>query len=388
MSRTIALINGSVVVGNGCANVNLLLSEGKIQSILDPKDNIDANEIINCQNMIIAPGLIDLHIHGGGGGFSQNYDISEYQKITESQLKTGTTSIVLTYMGANDSELSQSAELIRRQNTSSIGANILGIHIEGPWISPKKIGYLSPDLFDFSCDLPHAENLVASCDGLLKIVTLAPELEGIHEIIKYLKNNKIVASCGHTEANYTSTTAAIDAGVMSFTHLWNMSGPVQSREPGVVGCAMQHDECYIELVADGFHVHPANIKNTIRCKPNDKVCLVTDAMVATSTDMKSFSFMGVDGIEVRNGRTYGPNGAIIGSVLTLNKAVKNVVEWTGLPLPIVINMASANPAKLLGMYPQKGLISTGADADIAIYNKNMECTMAIVSGEVKYKKYD
>lgn len=223
------------------------------------------------------------------------------------------------------------------------------------------------------------------CNGQLKIVTLAPELDNAEALIRLLRGYNIVASCGHTEANYNITKRSLEQGISSFTHLWNMSGPIQSREPGVVGAALESD-AYIELVADGYHVHSTNIKNTLAIKKHDKVCLVTDAMIVTGTDKKTYSFMGIDNIQVINGRTSGPNNAIIGSILTLDKAVQNVHSWTSIDLADIVKMVTENPAKLVGIYPQKGVIKEGSDADISIFSSDMACLSTYVNGEIVFGK--
>lgn len=380
------LKNGEVLVDGKIQQKTIIIKDGKISKIIEATSPIEvADEIIDCCGKYVFPGFIDIHIHGSGGGYSQNLNKESYELITQSQVRFGTTAILLTYIGPRDEELKEATRLIKLVNDEQNGAKIAGIHIEGPWISPKKIGYLDSNIFEFSGDAKHAQKIVNICDGYLKIVTLAPELNDIEKVIKIFTDQGIVVSCGHTEANYElAKTAICDWGVKSFTHLWNMSGPVQSREPGIVGAALFFDDCYIELVADGYHVHPVNVSNTINIKPKDKVCLVTDAMIVTGTKIDSYSFMGVNDIKVINGRTCGPNNAIIGSVLTLDKAIRNLLVWTKLPLSTVVAMATENPAKLIGVYPQKGVIRVGSDADISIFDKDMNCVCTFVEGKKQF----
>lgn len=373
------LKNGNALVNGVIEKKTIVLENGKISKILQPDCEVQGDKIVDCAGLYVFPGFIDTHIHGGGGGYSQNITEDSYKKIVKSQVRFGTTSILLTLIGASDRQLENACALIPTINDSGSGANIVGIHIEGPWISPKKIGYLDNALFEFTIDLEHARQIIEMCNGQLKIVTLAPELDNAEALISELRENNIVASCGHTEANYNITKRSIEQGISSFTHLWNMSGPIQSRDPGVVGAALESD-AYIELVADGYHVHSTNIKNTLAIKKHDKVCLVTDAMIVTGTDKKTYSFMGIDNIQVINGRTSGPNNAIIGSVLTLDKAVQNVHAWTSIDLADIVKMVTENPAKLVGLYPQKGVIQEGSDADISIFSNDMTCLSTYVNG--------
>lgn len=379
------LKNGNALIDGAIVKRTIVLEDSKISKILQPDSAISGDKTIDCSGLYIFPGFIDLHIHGSGGGYSQDITEDSYKKIVTSQVQFGTTSIVMTFIGASDEQLSNAAELIPSINRSSVGSNIVGIHIEGPWIAPKKIGYLDNSLFEFVIDLEHVNQIIDKCNGQLKIVTLAPELEHADKLVVALKEANVVASCGHTEANYEIAKRGLECGVSCFTHLWNMSGPIQSRDPGVVGAALESD-AYIELVADGFHVHPTNIKSTLKLKKSDKVCLVTDAMIVTGTNEKSYSFMGIDGIQVVNGRTCGPNNAIIGSILTQDKAIRNVASWTDLELAEIIGMATANPARLLGIYPNKGIIQEGADADVALFNSDLICQETYVNGQRVYKR--
>lgn len=384
--RTV-LKNGNALVNGEICKRTIIIEDDKISKILLPQSFVGtfADKVVDCSGLYIFPGFIDLHIHGGGGGYSQNICEESYKKIVSLQVQFGTTSIVLTLIGASDEQLRNAAKLIPSVNNSYSGANILGIHIEGPWISPKKIGYLDKSLFEFTVDLNHAQQIIDICNGQLKIVTLAPELENIESLIRMLNENNIISSCGHTEANYDIAKRGLEYGIKSFTHLWNMSGPIQSRDPGVVGVALSSN-AYTEIVADGFHVHPSNVNLTIKSKKEDKVCLVTDAMIVTGTNKKLYSFMGIDGIQVINGRTCGPNNAIIGSILTLDKAVRNVCLWTDLDLAKVVKMVTENPAKLLGIYPRKGVLQEGADADIVLFNNDLLCHSTYVGGKKVYQK--
>lgn len=380
------LKNGNVLVDDKIQRKNVVLSDGKIESILNLDETMPDGQILDCQGKFIFPGFIDLHIHGSGGGYSQNVSAESYEKIIKSQIQFGTTSICLTFIGPSDEELSKAIEIIQTTNDKEIGAEIVGVHLEGPWISPKKIGYLSKDLFEFFGNADHAREIVNICGKYLKIVTLAPELENIQDVIKVLTDKGVIVSCGHTEANFEIAKLGVGWGIKSFTHLWNMSGPIQSRDPGVVGCALSFDDCFIELVADGYHVHPVNIRNSIVNKPEGKVCLVTDAMIVTGTSETTYSFMGVNDIKVIGGRTCGPNNSIVGSVLTQDRAVRNVIEWTKFPIEKVVKMVTENPAKALGMYPQKGCISINSDADLAIFNDDLTCSATIVGGKLLYKQ--
>ena len=214
------------------------------------------------------------------------------------------------------------------------------------------------------------------------MMTLAPEFSGSNVIINELRKNGIIASIGHSEATYDEALHAIEQGATHITHLFNAMNPLTSREPGIIGAGLFIDECYVELIADGHHVHKKNISALMKLHPHNRICLVTDAIKAMNTDMTSFETSSGKTIRIHDGRTWGSNDSLVGSVLSLNEAVKNVFEWTNISLNAAIAMATQNPAEHLGIFPNKGIIQEGSDADMAILNKDFSIIHTIVAGEM------
>jgi len=385
--KKLLLKNGLVVFENESKVASVECSDGKITNIFwenEYKNNEDDYTIIDCTGKYIMPGFIDIHVHGGGGADSATATVEAYKTIAKNQLRFGTTSFVIAVPGGlPDENIHNCLEVVKHIKANTTGANILGVHLEGPFINPKKRAAIPKENL---CD-PSIEKLysvMGDYEDLFKIVTLAPELLNIEEVITELKRKNIIAAMGHSEASYTDTIKAISYGANHFTHAFNAMTLMSSREPGMIVPALVDDNCYVELIADGYHVDKENIKLALRIKNLDKVCLITDAIEVVGTDATSFSLPGLDNIQIRDGRTWGPNGAIIGSILTQNVAVKNISQWTDLPIHSVVKMATGNPAKELGIYPQKGIIKAGSDADIIVADKELNVLNTIVNGEVLY----
>lgn len=378
------LKNGKTIIDGKLKKANIVYEGSYIKQVNELDDCCDG-DIIDCTNLYVFPGFIDCHIHGGGGGDSCNQTIESYTKIVQSQVENGTTSIVLTIGGMSDEFVHESISLKEKVNNLEVGANILGLHLEGPWISVEKKAAIPKEHLDESGSMERAKALVCGYEKDIKIITLAPEIPNIGAIIEFLRDHNIAVSIGHTGANYDVTMNAVAAGANSFTHLFNASTPIVAREPGVVGAALCADECYCELIADGYHVHPANIRSVLNSK-KDNIILVTDAIEVTGTDATSFSLPGLDNIAVHDGRTWGPKDSLIGSILTQNQALKNMMTWNMDELVNIVKMLTENPAKLLGIYPYRGCIKDGSMADFTIMDDDFNVVYTVVNGKVLYRK--
>lgn len=259
------------------------------------------------------------------------------------------------------------------------GANLLGIHMEGPFVSKDKMGAQNPKYIkkpDY--------DLIKDYLDIIKIITLAPEEDGKYNFIKKVSSNSnVILSMGHTNATYKEAMAGIENGISHATHTFNGMSPLKHREPGAVG-AIMNSNITCELIADGIHVHYGAINILKNIKGIEKIILITDSMRAGYMEDGIYEFGGQE-VNVKKGVARLKNGSLAGSVLTLNKALKNIVQNTKSSLPEAVKMITQNPAKLLGIYEKKGSISIGKDADIVIMDDSFEVLNTIINGNIIYK---
>ena len=328
------------------------------------------------ENYRIVPGFIDLHIHGANNHDVMDGTQTSLQSISQALLAEGVTGFLATTMTAPVNELTHVMQTV--QTFSQQPTNLLGLHLEGPFISAAKAGaqqsthILSPDITLF------AEWQKISGD-LIKLVTLAPELKNVLPFIAYLRQQNIIASLGHSHATYAETLAAFDQGANYMTHLFNAMRALHHREPGILTAALLNDQVWTELIVDGIHLHPAIVALALKLKSKDKIILVTDAMRAKCLGDGKYT-LGGQMVEVKNNQATIANGRLAGSVLRMPEAIKNMMNFTNVDLSDVIQMVSANPAKVLGIYDKKGSIAVGKDADLVILNERLAVELTILQG--------
>ncbi|WP_078381171.1 N-acetylglucosamine-6-phosphate deacetylase [Sutcliffiella halmapala] len=335
-----------------------------------------------------APGFIDIHIHGLNG--ADTMDASEEALTTMAQTlpKEGTTSFLATTI-TQDKEPIEAALLTvhsfieEQANNHSGSSELLGIHLEGPFISKKRAGaqpltyIIDPCISTFSKWQKQSGNNI-------KVVTLAPELTEGTEFIQHLHQTGVIASIGHSDAVYSEMVTAIEAGASHVTHFYNGMRGIHHREPGVVGAGLAHQELFVEMIADGIHVHPAVIKATFLAKGSERMILITDSMRAKWLIDGEYE-LGGQKVLVENNTALLEDGTLAGSVLKMNDAVRNMIEYTNCSITEAIQMASSNPAKRLNVWDRKGSIEAGKDADIVLFNEEIEIILTICNGKITYK---
>jgi len=381
--NSIAIVNGRIilpytVIENGV----LLIKDGKIHDVGNKDDISVPNnfEVINADGHFVSPGLIDLHVNGGGNGDVMDGTVESITKMRQTYIKFGTTGILPSIISAPNEKIIRAIKAIKSAMDLKVdGTKILGIHLEGPFLNENKKGAHKKEYLQEPSISVFKKYLEAS-NNTIKILSFAPELKGGKELIEFVCNKGIIVGIAHSGAFYEDTIEAIKSGVTYASHTFNGMTGMTSREPGAVGAILLSENVYAELIADGHHVHPKMIDIMIRVKGTDKTILVTDAMKPTGTSTTSFE---IDGMKVfiRNGGSFNKEGILCGSVLTMNKAIKNIIDWTNLPVHSIVKMASLNPARAIGLDSNVGSIEIGKDANIVFFDDDFNAKRVFLEGK-------
>ncbi len=344
---------------------------------------VRADMVIDARGKRLVPGFIDMHIHGIGGHDVWHNAPESVRQMARIMVRYGATSFLATTFYDLKSIKAAKAAL-RRPATG--GAQCLGLYLEGPFISRVKRGAILRRY----CVHPEKRKLdriLRIAGPALKVMTVAPELDGAFAAFARLRRARIVPAIGHSNSSYDIAAQAVAAGARHATHLFNAMRMFISREPGVAGAVMADDRVSVEVIADGAHIHPTTVALVVKTKPPDKIVLITDSLALAGMPHGSGPFeMEGKMVELRDGALRFRNGTIAGSVLTMDQAVRNVMEFAGAGLREAIMMASYNPAQTLGIVRRKGHIAPGADADLVILDKDLKVETTIVRGVIAYQR--
>ncbi len=328
---------------------------------------------------IITPGFIDLQVNGGFG-VEVGADPAAIRTLAARLPETGVTAFLPTIVTAPTAFYPQTiAAFAAARNTP--GARPLGLHIEGPFLSPKRSGAHRKELIEHA-DLRLLDTLLAS--DAVRLVTLAPERPDALTLIHALTRRGVRVSLGHTDATYEQFVAGVDAGARMATHLYNAMSPFAHRAPGAIGAALLDDRITVGLIADGVHSHPASVALAYRMKGAARIALVTDMMAAAGMPPGTYALGGqqviVDGRSARLA-----DGTLAGSILTMDHTVRNMVQWAGADRADALRMASETPARLLGL-THLGTIRAGADADLVLLSDDLTVQATIIRGDIIYER--
>lgn len=329
---------------------------------------------------IIVPGFIDLHVHGAAGFDFMDATPEALEAITRFHARNGTAALAATTLSGDSESIEKAIQAVRRFRPPENCAEIAGLHLEGPYVNARRAGAQDKSSIR-APELNEVERWVDVAGSLPITMTIAPEIEGADKLLRKY-NERICFSIGHTEATFADAVIAIEHGARRFTHLFNAMPSLHHREPGPIAAAAVEPDVIVELIADGVHVHPAVLRIAADLF-RSRATLVTDAMRAAGMPDGTYKLYAYD-VTVRDGEARLDDGTLAGSVLTMAAAVRNMVELSGVPLELVVPMATEIPARALGLQQRKGKLREGFDADIVVLTSKMEIDRILLRGtEVK-----
>lgn len=359
----------------------ILIENGLIKNISNTQ--LKADKYIDLGDNYLSPGFIDLHTHGGGGAAGTQGTPEALSIISKTHARYGVTALVLALSAAPFSVIEKISEAINQQSNGGFGGSkIIGLYLEGPFMHMKKRG-ATPKSYLRKPDL-HKNNAIFHCaGGRLKIISIAPELPGAMEAIDYFTNNNVICAIGHTNAGYEDAKLAIARGVKLATHLFNAMSSMHHRNPGVPGAVLENPDIPVELICDGIHLNPAIVKIVYKVKGVDKIILITDAITVMGTNLKKFVYLRQP-VNVIKGKPTMLSGTIAGSSLTLNRALRNFITWTGSPIEEAIKTVTQNPAQILSL--KSNNIAIGSPADLTAFDPEIDIKLTVTGGKIVYKK--
>ena len=373
------------IEGMGVIRTNIGLQDGKIAYIGDEQDKI-TQPFDFSEGQVVCPGFIDEHIHGAMGSDAMDGTIEDIATIAKAVASEGTTGFLATTMTQSPSNISKALNAVRdyRAMNSTEGAEVLGVHLEGPFISVKHIG-AQPLEYVATPSVEVFDKYYADSGNCIKIVSLAPEVEGALDLIKHLNDLGVVASVGHADAGFKDIEAGINCGLSNVTHTYNAQRGLHHRDIGVVGCAMYFEQLNCEAICDLIHLSAPAIQLLIKNKAHDKFTLITDSMRAKHLP-DGLSELGGQTVIVKNGEARLENGALAGSTLKMNDAIKNLVLSCNVKFTDAIDFATINPAKNLNIFDSVGSIAVGKKANFTVLDGQFNVNLTIREGNIVYKK--
>ena len=388
MNTALCLHNATVITGfSVMENCAVYIKNNRIADVFSERRLLQKQltptaKIINAEGAYVAPGFIDSHIHGIGGYGTDDYDADSILQMSKILARYGVTSFIPTLYSAPEKEMTQGIKAIVKAMGHEKGAHILGMHLEGPFISPERLGVQSPSSIS-PVDLNLMKRLWKASKGKIINMTLAPELKHTRELALFCIEQGIIMQAGHTNATYQNMLEGMQVRIMHTTHLFNAMSRMHHRDPGAVGAVLIHPELSCEFIADGIHIDPNLIKLLVKDKPSDKLVVVTDSLKPTKQK--------ADKLYANNEEVYldkcfyrKSDNVIAGSAMTMIDSVKNLVSW-GLSVEQAVQMSSANPAQILKI-PNKGIIAPGFDADLVVFNQDFHIMHTILNGQIYQEK--
>ena len=340
--------------------------------LVDKAEYQDDEKVIDAEGLLVLPGLVDIHSHGAAGEDFSDGNPEGLKKILQYEKRCGITSYCPTSMTFPKERLRQIFASIKGAQTEE-EAKVVGINMEGPFLDPAKKG-AHVEEWIAAPDAAFVRELNQDVDGLVRLVTLAPNMDGAEEFIKEM-HEEVCISLGHTAADYDCASRAMKLGAHHVTHLYNAMQPFGHRAPGLIGAAMDDPECMVELICDGYHIHPSAIRAAFRLFGPERVILISDSMRATGMENGTYELGGQE-VTVKDRKAVLKDGTLAGSATNLYGCMCKAIEF-GIPLEQAIMAATANPARSIGIFDHVGSIRIGKQADLLLVSENLELKRVI-----------
>lgn len=340
--------------------------------LVDKAEYQDDEKVIDAEGLLVLPGLVDIHSHGAAGEDFSDGNPEGLKKILQYEKRCGITSYCPTSMTFPKERLRQIFASIKGAQTEE-EAKVVGINMEGPFLDPAKKG-AHVEEWIAAPDAAFVRELNQDVDGLVRLVTLAPNMDGAEEFIKEI-HEEVCISLGHTAADYDCASRAMKLGAHHVTHLYNAMQPFGHRAPGLIGAAMDDPECMVELICDGYHIHPSAIRAAFRLFGPERVILISDSMRATGMENGTYELGGQE-VTVKDRKAVLKDGTLAGSATNLYGCMCKAIEF-GIPLEQAIMAATANPARSIGIFDRVGSIRIGKQADLLLVSENLELKRVI-----------
>jgi len=375
-------LKGKVILADGILEGGVIVLDGeRIAAVYRAGEARlpDGVETFDYGDCYIAPGLIDLHVHGALGRDVLDCTVDSIREIAAHQARTGVTGFVPTVSAAPLSRTLEAVAVLKAAQIEKLAAEVLGVYLEGPFLSQAKKGAQDAE-FLRAADEKDLDILLQASQGMRTIITIAPEVGDNLRFIRELRERGVVVSIGHSDADYELASQSFELGITHATHLFNAMSGFHPRQPGVIGAVLEENNVTAELIADGIHVHSASLRLAVRLKGPERICLVTDSMKATGLGDGEYRVGKLDVVVKKGQARLKESGALAGSVLTLNRAVKNIVNWTGVSISQAVAMASLNPARILGLGEVVGSIAAGKAANLAVFDREFNVIDTLLGG--------
>ncbi|MDN4509492.1 N-acetylglucosamine-6-phosphate deacetylase [Gordonibacter sp. RACS_AR49] len=371
------IINGSVFVGEGFVERDVFVADGRF---VGEAARAEGGQTVDAAGCYVIPGLVDLHFHGSAGADISDGDLAGLHRMGAYEASRGVTAMCPATMTLPEDVLVRAAQAAAAYEPAADEAALVGINMEGPFISPSKVGAQNPDYVRN----PSAEEfrrLQEAADGLFKLVDIAPEEPGAEEFIREMAS-EVRISLAHTCTDYDTAARAFELGARQLTHLYNAMDPMHHRKPGPIPAAVEHGEVTAEIIADGVHIHPAMVRLAFQLFGDNRMILISDTLRAAGLEDGTYDLGGQD-VTVRGPVATIDNGALAGSVSDLMRCLTVAVRDMGIPLASAVKAASANPARALGLDAERGSIEPGKVADAVLLDKEtLDVRAVVLRGEL------